>query len=129
MVLVSVMRPLLPQLQVQLQQASLPPNAPPHLGQQQDTATKPRERLKKPPLYRVLLLNDDFTPMDFVVDILETIFRKNHEEATIVMLHVHNHGVGVCGIYSCEVAESKVQQVLDYAHAFGHPLRCTMERA
>jgi ATP-dependent Clp protease adaptor protein ClpS len=128
MVLVSVMRQLLPQLQVQLQ-ASLPPNAPPHLGQQQDTATKPRERLKKPPLYRVLLLNDDFTPMDFVVDILETIFRKNHEEATIVMLHVHNHGVGVCGIYSCEVAESKVQQVLDYAHAFGHPLRCTMERA
>jgi ATP-dependent Clp protease adaptor protein ClpS len=128
MVLVSVMPPLLSQLQVQLQ-ASLPPNTPPHWGQQQDTATKPRERLKKPPLYRVLLLNDDFTPMDFVVDILETIFRKDHEEATIVMLHVHNHGVGVCGIYSCEVAESKVQQVLDYAHAFGHPLRCTMERA
>ncbi|MBM3602623.1 MAG: ATP-dependent Clp protease adapter ClpS, partial [Alphaproteobacteria bacterium] len=59
----------------------------------------------------------------------ETIFRKDHEEATIIMLHVHNQGMGVCGIYSCEVAECKVQQVLDYAKACGHPLRCTMERA
>jgi ATP-dependent Clp protease adaptor protein ClpS len=85
-------------------------------------------RTKKPSLYRVLLLNDDYTPMEFVVYVLERFFQKTPEEATTVMLHVHQNGVGLCGIYTYEVAETKVAQVLDLARRNEHPLQCTMEK-
>lgn len=83
---------------------------------------------KKPAMYRVLLLNDDFTPMDFVIHILERFFSKNKQEATEIMLHVHRRGVGVCGTYTYEVAETKVNMVMDYARKNEHPLQCTMEK-
>ncbi len=89
---------------------------------------KPRPKTKKPSMYKVLLLNDDYTPMEFVVHILERFFNKNRQEATDVMLHVHRRGVGICGIYTYEVAESKVQQVMDFARANEQPLQCTMEK-
>jgi len=89
---------------------------------------KPRPKTKKPPLYKVLLLNDDYTPMDFVVHVLEQFFNKGREEATRIMLTVHYHGVGVCGVYPYEVAETKVNQVMSLARARGHPLQCVMER-
>jgi ATP-dependent Clp protease adaptor protein ClpS len=79
-------------------------------------------------MYRVLLLNDDYTPMEFVVQVLKHIFRKSQEEATAVMLHVHQKGVGVCGVYTFEVAETKVNQVVDTARRNQHPLQCTMEK-
>jgi ATP-dependent Clp protease adaptor protein ClpS len=85
-------------------------------------------RTKKPSLYRVLLLNDDYTPMEFVVYVLERFFNKTREEATTIMLHVHQNGVGVCGIFTYEVAETKVAQVLDLARRSEHPLQCTMEK-
>lgn len=85
-------------------------------------------RTKKPSLYRVLLLNDDFTPMEFVVYVLERYFQKTREEATTIMLHVHQNGVGVCGVFTYEVAETKVAQVLDLARRNEHPLQCTMEK-
>ncbi len=88
-----------------------------------------RPRLKRPPMYKVVLLNDDFTPMDFVVLILERFFGMDRERATRVMLQVHTQGKGVCGIYSREIAETKVAQVNDYARAHEHPLLCTMEKA
>lgn len=90
------------------------------------TRTKPKT--KRPNLYRVLLLNDDFTPMEFVVHILERFFQKNLEEATQIMLHVHQHGVGQCGVYTHEVAETKVTQVMDFARKHQHPLQCVMEK-
>lgn len=89
---------------------------------------KPRPKTKKPSMYKVLLLNDDYTPMEFVVHILERFFNKNRQEATDVMLHVHRRGVGICGIYTYEIAESKVQQVMDFARANEQPLQCTMEK-
>lgn len=79
-------------------------------------------------MYKVLLLNDDFTPMDFVVHILEKFFGKTRAEATDIMLHVHRRGVGICGIYTYEIAETKVTQVMDYARAREQPLQCTMEK-
>lgn len=85
-------------------------------------------RTKKPSLYRVLILNDDYTPMEFVVYVLERFFNKSREEATTIMLHVHQNGVGVCGIFTYEVAETKVAQVLDLARRSEHPLQCTMEK-
>jgi ATP-dependent Clp protease adaptor protein ClpS len=91
-------------------------------------ATKTRTRTKKPSLYRVLILNDDYTPMEFVVYVLERFFNKTREEATTIMLHVHQHGVGVCGVFTYEVAETKVAQVLDLARRSEHPLQCTMEK-
>ncbi|MEM6534132.1 MAG: ATP-dependent Clp protease adapter ClpS [Pseudomonadota bacterium] len=91
-------------------------------------ATKTRIRTAKPSMYRVLLLNDDYTPMEFVVLILERFFHKNREQATRIMLHVHQKGVGVCGIYTYEVAETKVAQVMDLARRNEHPLQCTMEK-
>lgn len=91
-------------------------------------ATKTRVKTKKPSLYRVVVLNDDYTPMEFVVFILERLFNKSREEATRIMLHVHNHGVGVCGIYTYEVAETKVAQVRDLARRNEHPLQCDLER-
>lgn len=90
------------------------------------TRTKPK--LQKPSLYRVLLLNDDYTPMEFVVYVLEKFFNKSREDATRIMLHVHQHGVGVCGVFTYEVAETKVAQVLDSARRNQHPLQCTMEK-
>lgn len=90
--------------------------------------TRTRTRLQKPSMYRVLLLNDDFTPMDFVVHVLERFFSKNRQEATEIMLQVHRRGVGVCGVYTYEVAETKVNLVMDYARKNEHPLQCTMEK-
>ena len=91
-------------------------------------ATKTAPKVKKPDLYRVLLLNDDFTPMEFVVHVLERFFRKSPEQATQIMLHVHNNGVGECGVYTYEVAETKVTQVMDFARQNQHPLQCVMEK-
>ncbi len=92
-------------------------------------ATRTRTRTKKPTPYKVLLLNDDYTPMEFVVLVLQRFFRMNMEDATRVMLHVHQKGVGVCGIFSYEVAETKVTQVIDFARENQHPLQCTLEKA
>lgn len=88
-----------------------------------------RPKVKKPPLYKVVLLNDDFTPMDFVVEILQTFFNMNYEHATQVMLHVHTRGKGVCGVFSYEIAETKVIQVNEYSRSHEHPLQCDLERA
>ena len=90
--------------------------------------TRTKAKTKKPSLYKVLLLNDDYTPMEFVVHVLESFFRKTREEATQVMLHVHRRGIGVCGVYTFEVAETKVTQVMDFAREHQHPLQCTMEK-
>ncbi|MDB5491948.1 MAG: ATP-dependent Clp protease adaptor protein ClpS [Micavibrio sp.] len=89
---------------------------------------KPRPKTRKPNMYKVLILNDDYTPMEFVVHILERFFNKNRQEATDIMLHVHRRGVGICGIFTHEVAETKVAQVLDFARANEQPLQCTMEK-
>jgi len=90
--------------------------------------TLTRVRTKKPSMYKVLMLNDDYTPMEFVVDVLQHIFQKNREEATKIMLHVHQKGVGICGVYTYEVAETKVTQTVDYARKNQHPLQCTLEK-
>jgi len=90
--------------------------------------TLTRTRTKKPSMYKVLMLNDDYTPMEFVVDVLQHIFQKTREEATKIMLHVHQKGVGVCGVYTYEVAETKVTQTVDYARKNQHPLQCTLEK-
>ena len=90
--------------------------------------TLTRARTKKPSMYKVLMLNDDYTPMEFVVDVLQHIFQKNREEATQIMLHVHQKGVGICGVYTYEVAETKVTQTVDYARKNQHPLQCTLEK-
>jgi len=90
--------------------------------------TRTRTQTRKPSMYRVLLLNDDYTPMEFVVTVLRRYFNKNNEEATNIMLHVHQHGVGECGIYTYEVAETKVTQVMDFARKHQHPLQCIMEK-
>jgi ATP-dependent Clp protease adaptor protein ClpS len=90
--------------------------------------TKTRPKTKRPSLYRVLLLNDDYTPMEFVVYVLERFFGKQHEEATRIMLHVHQKGVGICGVYTYEIAETKVAQVMGFARQHEHPLQCTMEK-
>lgn len=87
-----------------------------------------RPEVTRPPLYQVLLLNDDFTPMDFVVEVLQSFFAMNREKATQVMLQVHTRGKGVCGVYTREVAESKVTQVNDFSREHQHPLLCTMEK-
>ena len=92
-------------------------------------ATRTRTRTKTPSPYKVLMLNDDYTPMEFVVHVLQRFFRMDLEDATRVMLAVHQRGVGVCGIFSYEVAESKVAQVIDYARQNQHPLQCTLEKA
>ncbi|MFZ4689095.1 MAG: ATP-dependent Clp protease adapter ClpS [Polymorphobacter sp.] len=91
-------------------------------------ATKTRTKTAKPALYKVLMLNDDYTPMEFVVLTLQRFFKMDIEAATRVMLHVHQRGVGVCGIFTYEVAETKVNQVIDFAREHNHPLQCTMEK-
>ncbi|HLQ25771.1 MAG TPA: ATP-dependent Clp protease adapter ClpS [Acidiferrobacterales bacterium] len=88
-----------------------------------------KPRLQKPPLYKVILLNDDYTPMEFVVVVLQRFFHKNREDATRIMLHVHQKGIGVCGVYTREVAETKVRQVMVFSAENQHPLQCTMEPA
>lgn len=107
---------------------STPPAKPPGTDRELGVATKAKPKTKKPSMYRVLLLNDDYTPMEFVVLVLEHFFQKSREEATRIMLHVHNYGVGVCGVYPYDVAETKVAQVMDLARRNEHPLQCTMER-
>ncbi len=96
--------------------------------EQTDLLEKTRPKVEKPRLYKVLLLNDDYTPMDFVVHVLQRFFNKGREEATRIMLTVHYKGVGVCGVYPREVAETKVNQVLEFARRHEHPLQCIMER-
>ena len=92
-------------------------------------ATKTRTRPKKPSQFKVLLLNDDYTPMEFVVMVLKRFFSMDLEQATRVMLHVHQKGVGVCGVFTYEIAETKVNQVMDFARQNSHPLQCTLEKA
>ena len=87
-----------------------------------------KPRTKKPAMYKVLMLNDDYTPMEFVVHVLERFFQKNRDEATRIMMHVHRRGVGVCGVFTYEVAETKVTQVMDLARQNQHPLQCTIEK-
>ncbi|MBV5264009.1 ATP-dependent Clp protease adapter ClpS [Pinisolibacter aquiterrae] len=101
-----------------------PDDEDPDLG----VVTKTRPKVKRPSLYRVLLLNDDYTPMEFVILVLERFFNKGREEATRIMLHVHHHGVGECGVFTYEVAETKVTQVMDFARKNQHPLQCVMEK-
>ena len=97
-------------------------------GSDTGTITRTKPKTKRPSLYRVLLLNDDYTPMEFVVLVLQDIFNKSREEAMRVMLHVHNQGVGECGVYPFEVAETKVTRVMDTARKNQHPLQCVMEK-
>ncbi len=96
---------------------------------QTGVATKTRTKPKKPSMFKVLLLNDDYTPMEFVVMVLKRFFSMDLEQATRVMLHVHQKGVGVCGIFPYEIAETKVNQVMDFAKQNQHPLQCTLEKA
>lgn len=86
-----------------------------------------KPRLKRPPLYRVLLLNDDYTTMEFVIDVLTSVFHHSEEKAAQIMMHVHQKGAGVCGVFTREIAETKVEQVMQYAQQNKHPLQCTME--
>ncbi len=98
------------------------------MGPATSIVTKTKAKPKKPSMYKVILLNDDYTPMEFVVAVLERFFRKNREEATRIMLHVHQRGVGVCGVFPYDVAETKVTQVVDFARRSEHPLQCTLEK-
>ena len=90
--------------------------------------TRTRTQTKRPNMYRVLLLNDDYTPMEFVISILQAFFNKDAQEATQIMLQVHHTGVGECGVYTYEIAETKVSQVMDHARKNQHPLQCIMEK-
>ena len=109
-----------------------PPKSPLGPGQDDDSGTglavKSRTRTKRPSMYKVLMLNDDYTPMEFVVHVLERFFGMGQEQATQVMLHVHQRGVGVCGVFTYEIAETKVTQVMDLARQHQHPLQCTIEK-
>jgi len=112
-----------------------PPGTPPdRLGgggggaPQTGIITRTKPRTQRPSMYKVLILNDDYTPMEFVVHVLERFFNKNHEEATQIMLHVHRKGVGICGVYPYEIAETKVNHVVDFARKHEHPLQCTLEK-
>ncbi|WND02562.1 ATP-dependent Clp protease adapter ClpS [Temperatibacter marinus] len=90
--------------------------------------TRPEAKTKKPSMYKVLMLNDDYTPMEFVIEVLQSFFRMTSEQATEVMLHVHHKGVGICGIFPLDIAETKVSQVMSYARQNQHPLQCTLEK-
>ena len=98
-------------------------------GEGTSVVVRPRAKTKQPSMYKVLMLNDDYTPMEFVVHVLERFFNKSREEATGIMLHVHRRGVGVCGVFTYEVAETKVAQVMDCARRHQHPLQCILEKA
>lgn len=104
------------------------PVNPPDDGRQSGVMLQSKPKTRKPSMYKVLLLNDDFTPMEFVVHVLERFFSKTKDEATEIMLHVHRRGVGLCGVFTYEVAETKVMQVMDFARANEQPLQCTMEK-
>ena len=105
-------------------------NTPPEHEYERGVAVETAEpEVVRPPLYQVVILNDDFTPMDFVVEVLQVFFALNREKATQVMLHVHTRGKGVCGTYTRDVAESKVTQVNEFSRVHQHPLLCTMEKA
>ena len=93
-----------------------------------DVVAQSRTRVKKPSMYKVLLLNDDYTPMDFVILVLQKYFHKNHQEAVEIMMQVHRKGTGICGVYTYEVAETKVALVMEFSRQHEHPLQCTMER-
>ena len=116
--------------------SNVPPNGPAKAppvrrdddGARTGLAVKSRTKVKKPSMYKVLLLNDDYTPMEFVIHVLERLFGKSHEEATRIMLHVHHKGVGICGVYTYEIAETKAGQVMDLARQQQHPLQCTIEK-
>jgi ATP-dependent Clp protease adaptor protein ClpS len=97
-------------------------------GPSTSVITKVKPKTKRPNLYRVLILNDDYTPMEFVVHVLEKFFNKDVEAATKIMLHVHHHGIGECGVFTYEIAETKVTQVMDFARKHQHPLQCVMEK-
>jgi ATP-dependent Clp protease adaptor protein ClpS len=97
-------------------------------GPSTSVITKVKPKTKRPNLYRVLILNDDYTPMEFVVHVLEKFFQKDAEAATTIMLHVHHHGIGECGVFTYEIAETKVTQVMDFARKHQHPLQCVMEK-
>lgn len=97
-------------------------------GPSTSVITKVKPKVKRPNLYRVLILNDDYTPMEFVVHVLERFFQKDAEAATKIMLHVHHHGIGECGVFTYEIAETKVTQVMDFARKHQHPLQCVMEK-
>lgn len=97
-------------------------------GTNSGVVVKTKPKTKKPSMYKVLMLNDDYTPMEFVVLVLERFFSKSREEATQIMLHVHRRGVGLCGVFTYEVAETKVTQVMDFARQNQHPLQCTLEK-
>ena len=99
-------------------------------GDRSNTAiiTRTKPKTKRPSLYRVLLLNDDYTPMEFVVHVVERFFNKTHDDAYQIMMHVHQNGVGECGVFTYEVAETKVTQVMDFARKHQHPLQCVMEK-
>jgi ATP-dependent Clp protease adaptor protein ClpS len=104
--------------------------AEPHFGDpEHGVVTEKRKKLKPPPMYRVLLHNDDYTTMEFVVQILQTVFHRPHAEAMRIMLHVHHNGIGVAGVYTHEVAETKVAVVEATARHYEFPLKCTMEEA
>ena len=94
-----------------------------------NTEVLTRNKVKTPNMYAVILINDDYTPMEFVVHVLERFFSKTRDEATNIMLHVHQKGAGVCGVFSFEIAETKVVQVMDCARENQHPLQCTIEKA
>ena len=96
--------------------------------QRTGVVVKSKPKTKKPSMYKVLLLNDDYTPMEFVVHVLERFFSKSREEATRIMMHVHRRGVGICGVFTYEVAETKVTQVIAFARQNQHPLQCTLEK-
>ncbi|OBS10750.1 ATP-dependent Clp protease adaptor ClpS [Acidihalobacter prosperus] len=100
-----------------------------HDGQADFVVEESRPEIKQPPLYKVVILNDDYTPMEFVVEVLEVFFGMDREKATRVMLHVHTRGRGVCGVFTRDIAETKVAQVNDYARDHQHPLLCTLEEA
>jgi ATP-dependent Clp protease adaptor protein ClpS len=103
-------------------------NRSPPGGPTTSVITKVKPKTKRPNRYRVLILNDDYTPMEFVVHVLERFFQKDAEAATKIMLHVHHHGIGECGVFTYEIAETKVTQVMDFARKHQHPLQCVMEK-
>jgi ATP-dependent Clp protease adaptor protein ClpS len=107
-----------------------PPNIPRRIDDDGETGvvTKIRVRTKKPSMYKVLMLNDDYTPMEFVIYVLQNFFALPEEQAAQIMLHVHQRGVGVCGVYTYDIAETKVNQVMDLARENQHPLQCTIEK-
>jgi len=126
------LRPIAPRAALRAEIKAGPDGESGDNGRGQDqigTATKTRTKPKKPSQFKVLLLNDDYTPMEFVVLVLKRYFSMDLEQATRVMLHVHQKGVGICGVFPYEIAETKVNQVMDFARKNQHPLQCTLEKA